>query len=446
MNDQKDEEQRKATWQAPGTEPPQEKGPEPQPPSSPQPPHESQPCKEHPEVLEIQEFNELRYILHEELRRAAPDRSCPFWSRPGHLWAEAVNLTRGKKSGSKAKFVWHALLDTNLGEWGVKAGIAIGFTDGSIMGRGRGPGGWACVHPVADRISEWGGTDPDDQPTTAYRMELRAIVDLLKNAKDYQKVLIFEDNMSVVSKANRRQQEVAYTVCCQPDYCYVINHDLWNEFDRLIEARTRKWGPSTVKWMNVYAHGKQGKNWANERVQSIAGRFAKGRLSQIDFFLGAMRSYPAWQQYTHSVIAIPYEWLQHTQFRHYDFPRTIDPQSAASTAATFTSSLIAFVGRVGAELELPLQWTTGFGAFTPKPTSAGHASKDRLIHLFCPLLKAVLSIVLYKWYPEPDPDVYGYCKRKSVKKPIAVMDADSQWATKMNFPNVHSRRHTFNVV
>jgi ribonuclease HI len=136
------------------------------------------------------------------------------------------------------------------------------YTDGACSGN-PGPGGWgAVIETPADRL-ELGGHEPD---TTNNRMELRAAIEGLREARDLDRDItvvtdsryVYEGIRSWIHQWKRRGWRTATDTP-------VLNQDLWQELDGICPPGTR--------WEWVRGHtGHAG----NERANRIAQWFARG--------------------------------------------------------------------------------------------------------------------------------------------------------------------------
>ncbi|HEY1037478.1 MAG TPA: RNase H family protein [Candidatus Paceibacterota bacterium] len=168
------------------------------------------------------------------------------------------------------------------------------FTDGSSRGN-PGPGGYGAVaiYPNAHgelHVDEVGGRE---DVTTNNRMELKAVIEGIKNFISYYENLsvrsftFYIDSSYVVKgvqqwiKGWKRNNWITATK--EP----VKNRDLWEEISDLIEKGDGK-GPLSIKWNLVPGHsGIAG----NERCDIIATSFADNKPVQL--YSGTLAGYQA---------------------------------------------------------------------------------------------------------------------------------------------------------
>ncbi|MES2213971.1 MAG: ribonuclease HI [Patescibacteria group bacterium] len=135
------------------------------------------------------------------------------------------------------------------------------FTDGSSKGN-PGPGGWAAIVAGKGTVTELGGRE---NMTTNNRMELRAVIEGLKNAVG-DSIHLHTDSEYIVKGitvwVKSWQKNNWRTAARKP----VLNQDLWQE---LIEVSRGK----DIKWIVVPGHAGVD---ANERCDVIATEFADG--------------------------------------------------------------------------------------------------------------------------------------------------------------------------
>lgn len=103
-------------------------------------------------------------------------------------------------------------------------------TDGAYI-RNPGPGGWACILRLDNRIGEIFGCDAD---TTNSRMELRAVIEGLKALPEHYAVIVRSDSQyvqrGITAWITRWKSNGWKTRDGHP----VLNKDLWQELDRLM--------------------------------------------------------------------------------------------------------------------------------------------------------------------------------------------------------------------
>ena len=131
------------------------------------------------------------------------------------------------------------------------------FTDGSSRGN-PGAGGWGSVVICDDKVVEFGG---GEDKTTNNRMELKAIIEVLKYVGD-KEVTIYTDSGYVIKGATswiKNWKKNGWKTKQKTD---VLNVDLWKQLDECF---------SEVEWKQVPGHvGLPG----NERADEIATDFA----------------------------------------------------------------------------------------------------------------------------------------------------------------------------
>ena len=122
------------------------------------------------------------------------------------------------------------------------------YTDGACKGN-PGSGGWAAVleHDGERRVIS--GKVPD---TTNNRMELLAAIKGLEAAAGVEEVVLYSDSTYLINTMTKGWKRK-------------VNHDLWNQLDRLADSRRITW-----RWVR----GHQG-NPGNELADSIASQEAE---------------------------------------------------------------------------------------------------------------------------------------------------------------------------
>lgn len=139
------------------------------------------------------------------------------------------------------------------------------YTDGSSRGN-PGPGGWAVIIEERDaskelRIKEIGGRE---EMTTNNRMEMRAVIEGLKNTPEKSRVEIHADSEYVIKGATEwinNWQKNNWRTKAKKD---VLNKDLWLAL--LAEMEKRE-----VTWNKVVGHS--GHSY-NDRCDEIATSMA----------------------------------------------------------------------------------------------------------------------------------------------------------------------------
>jgi ribonuclease HI len=161
------------------------------------------------------------------------------------------------------------------------------YTDGSSRGN-PGPGGWAAIIIENNNskipnykfqipeIKEIGG---GEERTTNNRMELKAVIEALKNIPDIAEVKIYTDSeylmKGITIWIKKWQKNNWRTKNKKP----VLNQDLWQEL--LAETEKRK-----VEWKKVLGHSG---HKLNDRCDEIATSFADGK--NIDLYEGSKKNY-----------------------------------------------------------------------------------------------------------------------------------------------------------
>ncbi|MBZ4667896.1 MAG: ribonuclease [Epulopiscium sp.] len=132
------------------------------------------------------------------------------------------------------------------------------YTDGACtnnQGEGLQPGGWAAVFVDGPALS--GG----ESATTNNRMEMRAVIEALKNTPPHSHVRIYSDSAYVINCFNQKwidkwEKNGWMTSSKKP----VENKDLWLEMRQLEKERQ-------VEWIKVKGHS--GNQW-NEMADTLA--------------------------------------------------------------------------------------------------------------------------------------------------------------------------------
>jgi ribonuclease HI len=137
------------------------------------------------------------------------------------------------------------------------------FTDGACSGN-PGPGGFGAILKFGDSVREISGFEPS---TTNNRMEMRAVIEALKQVKQPSRIRIVTDSTYVVKGMTewvrgwiRRNWKNSRN---QP----VLNKDLW---ERLLSLSR----PHRIEWQWVKGH--QG-HTENERCDELARKAIKNR-------------------------------------------------------------------------------------------------------------------------------------------------------------------------
>ncbi len=160
------------------------------------------------------------------------------------------------------------------------------FTDGSSRGN-PGPGGWGTIIIENEKVqmengnaivTELGGRE---EKTTNNKMELKAVIEGLKNIKnkDDYSVKIYTDSSYVIKGITqwiKGWKRNGWMTQAKED---VINKDLWMELDELVQGKS-------ISWQYVGGHiGIKG----NERCDEIATAFADDL--KIELYKGSVSRY-----------------------------------------------------------------------------------------------------------------------------------------------------------
>jgi ribonuclease HI len=124
-----------------------------------------------------------------------------------------------------------------------------------------GPGGWGVVLEEGDETEQFSGSEPS---TTNNRMELRAAIEALQLLPPTQPVELFTTSDYVYQGATSWIDGWRKRSWQKQGGQPVANADLWQELDRLLQART-------VRWINA-----KGKGEAMPLGLVEAGRLAAG--------------------------------------------------------------------------------------------------------------------------------------------------------------------------
>lgn len=157
--------------------------------------------------------------------------------------------------------------------------IAI-FTDGACSGN-PGPGGWAAIVCVDDRVRELAGRE---EPTTNNRMELGGVIAGLRAVADLPgPAIVHSDSTYVIEGITKWilgwKRRGWTTAAGEP----VKNEDLWRTLEAIVAAR----GRGGVQWRWVKGHSGHD---ANERCDVIAVGLAKRQT--VELYDGPLLSYP----------------------------------------------------------------------------------------------------------------------------------------------------------
>ena len=124
------------------------------------------------------------------------------------------------------------------------------YTDGSCISNPNGPGGWAYIIVETDGflLVDSGG----EISTTNNRMELKAIIEVLKIIDNKEEYLIISDSQLTINCATGKWKRKA-------------NLDLWSEYDKYIKEKK-----VMFEWVKAHNGNKY-----NEMVDKIAYTEAK---------------------------------------------------------------------------------------------------------------------------------------------------------------------------
>lgn len=187
------------------------------------------------------------------------------------------------------------------------------FTDGSARGN-PGPGGYGAIaiYPNAygePQVDELGGRET---LTTNNRMELKAVIEGIKNFINYYQSLseysftMYVDSSYVVKGATEWMNGWKRNKWITAGKEEVKNKDLWQELDQLLEhgdgkgisassmprignlnVGVRKSSALKIEWKLIEGHAGV---WGNERCDVIATSFADNK--PVDLYTGPLTKYP----------------------------------------------------------------------------------------------------------------------------------------------------------
>ena len=130
------------------------------------------------------------------------------------------------------------------------------YTDGACSGN-PGPGGWGIYIDNDGLITEMSGSELE---TTNNRMELKAVIEALKNFNSEVNINIFTDSKYVMDGANKwiiNWQKNGWKNSKKEP---VKNKDLWVELDNLMKINKINW---------TWVKGHDG-NYGNERADYLS--------------------------------------------------------------------------------------------------------------------------------------------------------------------------------
>lgn len=156
------------------------------------------------------------------------------------------------------------------------------FTDGACRGN-PGPGGWACICVLDDRVTELGGAA---NPTTNNQMELTAMMKglaFLKEKACRGDVCIYSDSKYVLQGMIQWRHSWKKRGWKNKEGEEVKNLSEWKQIDQLMNELSDR-----IHWQYFYIPGHAGYA-ANERADQIACCFADGMDAHL--FSGSRRDY-----------------------------------------------------------------------------------------------------------------------------------------------------------
>ena len=130
------------------------------------------------------------------------------------------------------------------------------YTDGACSGN-PGPGGWACILRYKDTERELSGGEPQ---TTNNRMELRAVIEGLKQLKEPCHIVLSTDSRYVLDGATLYLSGWQRNGWRKSNRKPVLNIDLWQELSELLSHHQ-------IEWIWVKGHAGHPEN---ERVDQLA--------------------------------------------------------------------------------------------------------------------------------------------------------------------------------
>ena len=135
------------------------------------------------------------------------------------------------------------------------------YTDGSCLGN-PGSGGWAAILLYKEHRKEISGNELN---TTNNRMEMRAVIEALKNLKKpNEEILIYTDSKYVMDGITKWIFGWKKNGWKSADKKPVKNLELWQELDLQVSRHQIKW-----KWVKGHSG-----NHFNEAVDELAKRAA----------------------------------------------------------------------------------------------------------------------------------------------------------------------------
>ncbi|OHB15599.1 MAG: ribonuclease HI [Candidatus Zambryskibacteria bacterium RIFOXYC1_FULL_39_10] len=158
------------------------------------------------------------------------------------------------------------------------------YTDGSSRGN-PGPGGYGAIiindskpeiRNLKSEIIEIGGRE---EMTTNNRMEMKAVIEALKNVSDNNDIEIYADSEYLIKGITIWIKNWQKNNWRTKDKREVMNRDLWEEL--LIETENKN-----IEWKKVLGHSG---HELNDRCDEIATSFADGL--NVDLYDGSKTGY-----------------------------------------------------------------------------------------------------------------------------------------------------------
>ncbi len=135
------------------------------------------------------------------------------------------------------------------------------YTDGACLGN-PGPGGWGAILMYKDHKKEISGKESD---TTNNRMELKAVIEALRNLKKSSQVKIYTDSKYVIDGITKWIKGWKKNQWRNANRKAVKNTDLWQDLDSEVENHKIEW---------IWVKGHSG-NFYNELVDDLARKMAE---------------------------------------------------------------------------------------------------------------------------------------------------------------------------
>ncbi len=135
------------------------------------------------------------------------------------------------------------------------------YTDGACLGN-PGPGGWGAILMYKDHKKEICGSESG---TTNNRMELKAVIEALRNLKKSSIVKIYTDSKYVIDGITGWINGWKKNQWRNANRKPVKNSDLWQELDNEVKKHKIEW---------IWVKGHNG-NFYNELVDNLARKEAE---------------------------------------------------------------------------------------------------------------------------------------------------------------------------